>query len=214
MHNGLAVKSKFVNCGCLFIMPKPQPAPIQTNGDAGTLADVLVAIGALDAARAQQVKLAEIESGSTQEEIIRKSAMVSEDRLVQAKAQLYNIPYIDLSITPVAPAALSVLPSQVAERFKVFPVGIDRKDKSLILAMADPLDLSAIEFIEQKTGFHVKPRAALVSQITDFIQNRYASTLTQEVSAALKEVEPERDRLATLGTTSGGFIREEKVAQI
>jgi len=195
-------------------MPAAKPTPISVNGSAGTLADVLVAIGALDSARAEQVKLAEIQSGSTQEEIIRKSAMVTEDKLVQAKAQLYNVPYVDLSTIPVAPAALSVLPSQVAERFKVFPVGIDRKDKSLILAMADPLDLSAIEFIEQKTGFHVKPRAALVSQITDFIQNRYASTLTQEVSAALKEVEPERDRLAALGVTSGGFIREEKVAQI
>ncbi|OGM76545.1 hypothetical protein A2394_02850 [Candidatus Woesebacteria bacterium RIFOXYB1_FULL_42_36] len=140
--------------------------------------------------------------------------MVTEDKLVQAKAQLYNVPYVDLSTIPVAPAALSILPAQVAERFKVFPVGIDRKDKSLILAMSDPLDLSTIEFIEQKTGYHVKPRAALLSQITDFIQNRYASTLTQEVSAALKEVEPEKDRLAALGVTSGGFIREEKVAQI
>ena len=195
-------------------MPAAKPIPTSIDGSAGTLADVLVAIGALDPARAEQVKLAEIQSGSTQEEIIRKSAMVTEDKLVQAKAQLYNVPYVDLSTIPVAPAALSILPAQVAERFKVFPVGIDRKDKSLILAMSDPLDLSTIEFIEQKTGYHVKPRAALLSQITDFIQNRYASTLTQEVSAALKEVEPEKDRLAALGVTSGGFIREEKVAQI
>jgi hypothetical protein len=36
--------------------------------------------------------------------------------------------------------------------------------------MADPLDLSAIEFIEQKTGLHVKPRAAEATQIEDFIQ--------------------------------------------
>jgi type IV pilus assembly protein PilB len=195
-------------------MPAAKPIPISTNGDAGTLADVLVSIGALDPARAQQVKLAEIQSGSTQEEIIRKSAMVPEDRLVQAKAQLYNVPYIDLATIPVAPAALSALPSQVAERFKVFPVGIDRKDKSMILAMADPLDLSAIEFIEQKTGFHIKPRAALPSQIEDFVQNRYASSLTQEVTAALKEVEPEKAKLESINLNQGGFIREEKVAQI
>ena len=36
--------------------------------------------------------------------------------------------------------------------------------------MADPLDLSAIEFIEQKTGYHVKPRAALPAQIEDYIK--------------------------------------------
>jgi type IV pilus assembly protein PilB len=195
-------------------MPTAKSVPISQDGNAGTLADVLVSLGALDPTRAEQVKLAEIQSGSTQEDIIRKGSLVSEDRLVQAKAQLYNVPYVDLTSIPVAPAALSALPAEVAERFKVFPVGIDRKDKSLILAMADPLDLSAIEFIEQKTGFHIKPRAALPSQIEDFIQNRYTSSLTQEVSAALKEVEPEKEKMAALGTTSGGFIREEKIAQI
>ena len=192
----------------------PTPTPTPQNGDIGTLADVLVSIGALDATRAQQVKLAEIQSGSTQEEIIRKSGMVSEDRLVQAKAQLYNIPYVDLTSFPVAPAALSALPPEVAERFKVFPVSVDRKDRSLVLAMADPLDLSAIEFIEQKTGFHVKPRAALPSQIEDYIQTRYSTSLTQEVTAALKEVEPEKEKMGGYEASSGGFIREEKISQI
>jgi type IV pilus assembly protein PilB len=195
-------------------MPTAKPTLISQDGNAGTLADVLVSIGAIDPARAQQIKLAEIQSGSSQEDIIRNSAMVSEDRLVQAKAQLYNIPYVDLTTIPVAPAALSALPAEVAERFKVFPVGVDRKDKSIILAMADPLDLSAIEFIEQKTGFHIKPRAALPSQIDDYVQNRYTSSLTQEVTAALKEVAPEKEKLAAMAISSGGFIREEKIAQI
>lgn len=195
-------------------MPIAKPVPISQDGNAGTLVDVLVSIGALDASRAEQVKLAEIQSGSTQEDIIRKGSLVSEDRLVQAKAQLYNIPYVDLTSIPVAPAALSALPPEVAERFKVFPVSVDRKDKSMLLAMADPLDLSAIEFIEQKTGFHIKPRAALPSQIEDFIQTRYASSLTQEVTAALKEVEPENERIAASESSRGGFIREEKISQI
>jgi type II secretory ATPase GspE/PulE/Tfp pilus assembly ATPase PilB-like protein len=178
------------------------------------LADVLVSLGAMDVKRAQQVKEAEIQSGSSQEDIIRKAAMVPEDKLVQAKAQLYNIPYVDLSTTPVAPAALSALSSDVAARFRVFPLSVDSKDKSMTLAMADPLDLSAIEFVEQKTGLHVKPRAALPSQIDDFIRTRYTTSLTQEVTAALKEVEPEQKEAAALETSRGGFIREEKIAQI
>ncbi len=193
-------------------MATAQPAPIQNNS--ATLADILVSLGALDKTRADQIKLAEIQSGNTQEDIIRKGSLVPENKLVQAKAQLYNIPYVDLGASPVAPDALSVLPLQVAERFRVFPISADRRDKSLILAMADPLDLSAIEFIEQKTGLHVKPRAALATQIDDYVQNKYATTLTQEVSAALKEVAPDRREIRTLDSTKNGFIREEKVAQI
>src|SRR5258708_3578904 len=106
-------------------MPTAQPVPtkpIDKSLPNGTLADVLVTLGAFDQARADQVKLAEIQSGSTQEDIIRKGSLVPESKLVQAKAQLYNIPYVDLMMTPVAPAALAALPSEVAERFKVFPI--------------------------------------------------------------------------------------------
>jgi type II secretory ATPase GspE/PulE/Tfp pilus assembly ATPase PilB-like protein len=184
------------------------------NDQAGSLADILVNLGALDRKRADQVKVAEIQSGSTQEEILKKGNMVSDEKIVQAKAQLYNIPYIDISNYPVAPEALSTLPQEVAERFVVFPLSVDKKEKSLILAMADPLDLSAIEFIEQKTGLHIKPQAAEKSKIEDFIQTRYTTTLTQEVTEALKDVEPEKDEVKTFEGTKGGFIREEKIAEI
>ena len=195
-------------------MPTTLPVPSDASLPNGTLADVLVSLGAMDNAHAQQVKEAEIQSGSSQEDIIRKAVMVPEDKLVQAKAQLYNIPYLDLTTIPVAPAALSALPPEVAERFRVFPVSIDSKDKSMVLAMADPLDLSAIEFIEQKTGLHIMPSAALPTQIDDFIRTRYTTSLTQEVTAALKEVEPEEKEAVAIATSRGGFIREEKVAQV
>jgi type IV pilus assembly protein PilB len=198
-------------------MPTAQTAKFVSTDNSlpnGTLADVLVSLGSIDAKQAEKIKLAEIQSGSSQEDIIRKGAIVSEDKLVRAKAQLYNIPFVDLSNMPIAPAALSALPPEVAERFRSFPVSIDLKDKSMILAMADPLDLSAIEFIEQKTGYHIKPAAATPSQIDDFIQNRYTTSLTQEVTAALKDVAPDKENLAALDTSKGGFIREEKIAQI
>jgi len=188
-------------------------AQIKPANETGTLADILVGLGVLDKTRADQIKLAEIESGKSQEDIIREGALVPEDKLVQAKAQLYNIPFVNLSTIPVAPDALSILPSEVAERFKVFPINVDRKDKTLVLAMADPLDLSAIEFIEQKTGFRVKPQAAEPGKIDDFIRTRYTTTLTEQVTEAMKEVGPEKAEV-TLEAAKGGFIREEKVAQI
>jgi len=192
-----------------------QTAKVAPNGQlGGTLADILVLMGVLDAKRAQQVKLTEIQSGSTQEEILKKGNLVPESKLAEAKAKLYNIPYLDLATAPVAPAALSTLPQEVAERFNVFPVVLDPKDKSLTLAMADPLDLTAIEFVEQKTGLKVKPVAAEPAKITDFIQTRYATTLTQEVTAALKEAEPEKEAITTFEAGKGGFIREEKIAEI
>lgn len=191
-----------------------QPATNPKIDTPATIADVLVNIGALDRERADQIKLAEIQSGTPQEEIIRKGHIVPEEKLVQAKSQLYNIPFINLETAPVAPAALAALPSEVADRFKVFPINIDNRDKSMSLAMSDPLDLSAIEFVEQKTGLHVKPYAAIPQQIEDFIQTRYTTSLTQEVTAAMKDVAPSKSEVESIEKTRGGFIREEKIAQI
>lgn len=192
----------------------PTAQPTQNNTVPSTITDILLSMGVIDENRAKQVKLLMVQSGQTEEDIIKKDASVPEEKIIQAKSQLYNIPFVNLDATPVAPAALAVLPSEVADRFKVFPISIDVKDKSINLAMADPLDLSAIEFIEQKTGFHVKPLSAVPKQIEDFIQTRYTTSLTQEVTAAMKDVTTTQSQVESLEKGRGGFIREEKIAQI
>ncbi len=195
-------------------MPFPVPNATPIENDVVTLADILVQLGALDEARAKQVKLAEIQTGTSQEDIIKQQKLVDEVSLVKAKAKLYNVPFIDLGLVPASPEALSILPQEIAERFKVFPVSSDQQSKTLVLAMSDPLDLTAIEFIEQRTGLRVKAEAAEPSKITEYISTRYAGSLSQEVTEALKEVDPGRDNGRNLDVSRTGVIREEKIAEI
>jgi len=191
-------------------------APINGNSDGNqTLADVLVTQGVLSVDRAEAVKLAEVQSGKPQETIIKDQNLVSELALVKAKATLYNVPFIDLETTPVSPEALSVLPQEVAHKFGVFPVSVDTQRKELVLAMSEPYDLSAIEFVEAKTGLHVSPQAALPSTVDEFIAKRYTTTLSQEVTAALKEVSTETEKVRTVDATQQtGLIRQEKISEI
>lgn len=196
-------------------MPAQTSLSNNTDLSGQNLADILVALGALDKKRAVQVKEAEIQTGKTQEEIIRNQNLTSDKNLVIAKAKLYNIPFIDLSVTPSSPEAIAVLPQEVAERFKVYPLSVDRSTKSLVLAMADPMDLTAIEFIEQKTNLRIKPNAAEPSKIDEFVSTRYATSLSQEVTEALKEVAPDQEKAGRLlDLTKTSFIREEKIAEI
>ena len=183
-------------------------------GDTKSLVDILIEQGDLDAERGNQVKTVSIQSGKNIEEIILSQNLVSEEALIRAKASLYNVGYVDLTSTPVSPEALSALSQEVADRFKVFPISLDSKNKEFVLAMADPLNLSAIEFIEQKTGFRVVPKAATPSQVRDAIVTRYTSTLSKEVTEALKEVGPNESVDKKVGPGRTGFIREERVAEI
>lgn len=195
---------------------QPPPPPPSTNGQEGNnLADILANQGVITQDRADQVKLAEIQSGKPQELIIKEQNIVSEEALVQAKAVMYNVPYVDLSAAPVSPEALSVLPQEVSRKFHVFPLTVDTDKKELALAMAEPFDLAAVEFVEQKTGLHVRPHAAIPSMVDEFIAKRYSTTLSQEVSAALKEVSGEQEKIRTLDATQPtGLIRQEKISEV
>jgi len=179
-----------------------------------TLADVLLAQGALTSEAAKKIKLDEIQSGKAQEEIIKAQNLVDETTLVRAKAKLYNVPYLDLNAIPTSPEALGHLPQEVAERFKIFPVSINKATKEMVLAMADPLNLTAIEFVEQKTQFKVIPHAVELSRIDEFIATRYATSLAQEVTAALREVTPSEEKGKYVEVPKGALVREEKVSEI
>src|SRR3989344_244389 len=179
-----------------------------------TLADILVAKGVLDSEHARQVKFSEIQTGKSQEDILSEQNVVSEADLVRAKAELYNVTYVDLDTQPASPEALSSLPQQVAERFGVFPITVDLTNKVIVIAMKDPLDLAAISFVEQKTGLRVDPRAAEPTKIANYIASGYSTSLAKEVKEALKEVAPEKKRVQILDMGDGGVIREERVDEV
>lgn len=186
-----------------------------SNSTNGSLADILFSLGAISEKARSDLKLSEVQSGKSAESIVLDKKLVDETTLVKAKSQLYGISYADLSISPTSPEALATITQEVAERFKILPLSIDRANKSLSLAMVDPLDLSAIEFVEQKTGLHVKAFYAEESQIKSIIETSYASSLSKEVTAALKDVIPEAEKIKTLGYTQRpGLIREEKIVEV
>ncbi len=179
-----------------------------------SLVDILLSQGALDAKKAEAVKLAEIQTGVSQESILIEKKFVDETALTKAKAVFYNIPYVDLTNIPAYPEAMAVLSQDVAERFQVYPVSVDKANKEIILAMTNPVDLSAIEFIEQKTGFHIKPVIAESSGIKEFASSKYSSSLSKEVTEALEDVAPEKDQIRVVNAQKGGFIKEEKISEI
>jgi len=192
----------------------PQPAvntAIDTQGK--TLVDILAFNKVISPEKASEIKKLEIESGKTQEDILTSQNAVPAEELVRAKAQIYNIEYLDLASVPDVPDALTLVPREVAERFKVFPVMIDKTTKTLRLAMADPLDINALEFLEQKTGYRIKPYAATAQKIDEAIATRYSTSLSKEVTEALKEVEVDKNGTIQNGQQSG-FVREEKIAEI
>jgi len=179
------------------------------------LAEVLGNLGVLTAENVQSLKLEHVNTGKAFKELILERNFAPEEQIIRAEAQLYNIPFVDLGEKAVSPESLSLLPRSVAERYVLIPFDYSRTSNELSVAMANPLDLEVIEFIEKKSKAKIKPFAATSDKIKATIAVAYTQPLSAEVNAALKEVGPTSIDTKTVDIASlGKIIREAPVAKI
>ena len=148
------------------------------------------------------------------EELLIKHNLASEAVICQAKAEILKIPYVDVSATSIAPEALNLLPEAVADKYLVLPFAFDKEKQTLSIVMANPIDLQALEFIEKKTGMRLQPFLGETSKLTKQIKERYAQSLSSEVTEALKETTTTQTKKMTVDELSGGVIREAPIAKI
>ena len=148
------------------------------------------------------------------EELLIKHNLASEAVICQAKAEILKIPYVDVSATSIAPEALNLLPEAVADKYLVLPFAFDKEKQTLSIVMANPIDLQALEFIEKKTGMRLQPFLGETSKLTKQIKERYAQSLSLEVTEALKETTSAQSKKMTVDELSGGVIREAPIAKI
>lgn len=148
--------------------------------------DILLKQGFLTQNQLSAIKLESINSGFTSEQIIQQHQLVVPQKLAAAKAQLLGVPFINLEGKAIGTEVLNYIPEAAATRYRLIP--FDKKGDKLFVAMADPLDLQVIQFIEKKSGLYVKPYLALPEEITKAVNDQYSQNLTTEVTSALKEV--------------------------
>jgi len=153
---------------------------------ATTIEDILFSTGLIDENQVSAIKFESVNTGKSTEDIIKDKKIVDENDLIKAKGQLYKIPYVDLDDETLNAKALETVPEAVAKKLHLFPFKVDAN--SISLAMADPLDLQSIEFIERKSGKKVTPYISTATSIDKAVFNQYGKSISTEVSAALQDV--------------------------
>jgi len=182
---------------------------------AQSLIDILVTQKSLSAEQGEKLRLEQVNTGKPEKEIVVGSNLVSEEEIAKAEALLINVPFIDLGEKAVSPQALSLLPQAVAQRYNLIPFDYNKAQNLLSVAMVNPLDLEAIEFIEKKSGAKIKPFISTLTQIQQVITTAYAQSLAAEVKAAIGEAAPEPLEAKAIDITRlGEVIREAPIAKI
>lgn len=100
---------------------------------------------------------------------------VTEAQICQVLGAELGIPVFDLSELQPDADAIALLTANFCETHEVFPVALDdsRGRKRLVCAMADPLNMAAVDEMEFTTGCKARPVLAPVSQIHSAIRRYY-----------------------------------------
>ena len=133
------------------------------------LSDILVELGFVEEAQAEQAVEAARHPGQTPEKVLLESGTISEDQLARALAERYGLDHIDLTEFPVDESAAALLRKTAAKRYQAAPVGF-AEDGALVLAVSDPADSLGLSDIAVMTKLPVRPAVAARSQIAKLLE--------------------------------------------
>jgi type IV pilus assembly protein PilB len=123
------------------------------------LTDVIVELGLCTRQVVDEALAAAKRAGTTPEQALVASASLTPDGLARAVAERYGLDFIDLSVFSVDMAAANLVNITAAKRYEALPVGfVDQR--TLLVAMADPANVVAIDDISIMTGYEVRQAVA------------------------------------------------------
>ena len=105
--------------------------------------------------------------------ILIKSGLITEDVLLKFLESKLHIPYVDLKDYALDTRCLSYISFNDAQKYKIIP--LFKIENVLTVAMADPLDLFAIDKIVEKTGCDIEPVVSAESSVLKKIEEYYKS---------------------------------------
>lgn len=142
---------------------------------------------------------------------------IGEGLLMKVLSEALNIPMVDLAKVQVDPKALALVPARMCEQHEIFPLAIKEPTtkggrRTLLIAMADPLKLTAIDEVAFTADCQVMAAIAQTSSLDDAIQRYYHGqkreitplNLTQTISLPPLEEQTNPGRARPGPSTSAG----------
>jgi type IV pilus assembly protein PilB len=162
--------------------------PSRRGGSGRFLTDVIVALGFVDASRVRAAEEAARRSGQPTEQVLVESGTLSQDQLARATAERFGLDHLDLTQFTVDMGAANLIGAAAARRYEAVPIAfVD--ERTLLVAMADPANVLAVDDIAIMTGFEVRPAVASREDLSALVQrlNRLDHAVQDAVEAEAAE---------------------------
>jgi len=143
----------------------------------------LISLSQLRSAQEEQQR-----SGGNLGYTLARLGYVSDNEITNFLSQQYRVPTIDLDEYEIDAEILKLVVREQCEKHRVIPVS--RTGNSLIVAMADPTNLHAIDDLKFLTSYNIEPVIASETAIHNAIEKYYnAGPSYDEVMAGFDEKE-------------------------
>ncbi len=141
--------------------------PVKSFGE--RIADALVEDGLLTAKQVEELMAQQKKEGTRLIKLVLEKAYVSEQDMTVSMGRVLNVSPINLTRISIPIEVADLLPREVAHNHKIVPVS--RLENKLFIAMADPLNVLAIDDVKRITRLEVAPMIASEKSIVDKLNN-------------------------------------------
>ena len=134
-----------------------------------------------------------------------KMGLIAEEALLALLQEQLSLPLVDLRAVVVDEQVLACIREELAKKYLAIPIEIEGRS-TLVVAMADPLNVAALEDLRFHSGMFIKPVLASPTQIQEAIERFYHmdksmsdlihNIISKEDEVAVAAVEEEDEELA------------------
>ncbi|MDO8525301.1 MAG: ATPase, T2SS/T4P/T4SS family [Candidatus Omnitrophota bacterium] len=162
-----------------------EPKKIKTNKSRKLLGQELVRAGVITPKQLKFIleEQRKLNKGGRKEllgEMIIRSGMADEKTLTESLEKYFSIPYSPLNIDEnIDPAVVKLIPERMARNFKVLAIGLKKEENKLVLAMANPFDIVAIDTIRAMTQYEIEKRFSQTKDVENAIDRLYSEHAMQ-----------------------------------
>jgi type IV pilus assembly protein PilB len=167
-------------------------------GDATPLGALLIDEGLLTDAQLDAALAEQARSGKPLGRLLIESGTISEAELVRTLARQVGLEFVDLNDRAVDGSVAALVSESLARRYQAIPIGWE--DGRLVVAMADPSNVFAVDDIRAIAGAEVRTVVATASQINETIERFYRidSDVDAVVQAATEDADDDAVDLANV----------------
>ncbi len=165
--------------------------PSRRGGSGRFLTDVLVDLGFVDSARVESAVESARLSGRPPERMLLEAGAITPDQLARGTAERFGLDHVDLNTYNVDMAAANLVNTAAARRYEAVPISLIGST-AVLVAMADPSNVLAVDDIAMLTSLEVRPAVASSEDIAGLVMR-----LNRFEDAVQEAYEEERDTEST-----------------